>query len=298
MTEISVIVPFYNSERYLERSLTSLRDQVGPSMEFICIDDGSTDGSALICRSFAESDDRFRYVRIDHSGVSAARNEGLRTSSGRYVCFLDSDDELRRGSLCYLYKAAIENDCDTVKFNAKIIHGPKWMKDCFSRHNELIDGFDEDDIFKNRDTRPFVWAHFIRKTSIEGIQFNESLTMGEDQEFIIRYMKKVNRVLFTGKVAYNHYVYDDSSYGRVSTDWDKKCEQHIMMVESVLPVINSDCKEYAEWVFDILYEPYSKSSKNREIRDSILSIFETASIGDRIDDRKRKKWFSELIRTS
>ncbi|MEP3046326.1 MAG: glycosyltransferase family 2 protein [Roseibium sp.] len=88
--KVSVIVPIYNAERYLSETIESVLDQNFPGYELILVDDGSTDSTAKICRSF--KDDRIVYVRQNNQGVSAARNTGLGIARGEIIGFLDSDD--------------------------------------------------------------------------------------------------------------------------------------------------------------------------------------------------------------
>ena len=89
---VSVIVPVYNVEAYLARCVASLRGQTYPDLEIILVDDGSADGSGLLCDSFAREDPRIRVIHQPNAGVSAARNAGLEAASGSYVCFVDGDD--------------------------------------------------------------------------------------------------------------------------------------------------------------------------------------------------------------
>lgn len=89
---ISIIVPVYNTEDYLEEALESLERQKYKNIQVIMVDDGSNDGSALICKKFALRDPRFEYIYQENKGVSAARNNGLRHVRGDYIGFCDSDD--------------------------------------------------------------------------------------------------------------------------------------------------------------------------------------------------------------
>ncbi|MBR0438369.1 MAG: glycosyltransferase family 2 protein [Clostridia bacterium] len=89
---ISVIIPVYNVEVYLEEALQSVRDQTYGNLEIIIIDDGSTDGSGGICERSAAEDPRFRVICQENRGLSAARNRGLDVSTGEYIAFLDPDD--------------------------------------------------------------------------------------------------------------------------------------------------------------------------------------------------------------
>lgn len=92
--EISVIVPVYNVAPYLERCVLSLLHQCGPQLEFILVNDGSTDHSLEICRRFAEQDSRVRVISKENGGLASARNAGLQAACGEYISFVDGDDWL------------------------------------------------------------------------------------------------------------------------------------------------------------------------------------------------------------
>ncbi|HAS37211.1 MAG TPA: glycosyltransferase family 2 protein, partial [Ruminococcaceae bacterium] len=89
---VSIIIPVYNLEKYIKHCLESVVNQTYKELEIICIDDGSTDGSAEIIKSMAENDPRIKYIYQENAGVSAARNKGLDTATGEYVMFVDGDD--------------------------------------------------------------------------------------------------------------------------------------------------------------------------------------------------------------
>lgn len=91
---ISVIVPVYNTEQYLEQCIDSILDSAFEDFELILIDDGSDDGSTEICRRYCEKDRRIKVIVQEHAGVSAARNRGIEKCSGEWVVFVDSDDSI------------------------------------------------------------------------------------------------------------------------------------------------------------------------------------------------------------
>ena len=93
---VSVIIPAYNTEKYIERCLKSIIDQEYKKLEIIVINDGSTDRTLSICKEIALGDERIQIIDIDNSGVSKARNEGLRLAKGKYVCFIDADDYIEK----------------------------------------------------------------------------------------------------------------------------------------------------------------------------------------------------------
>lgn len=102
MPEISVIVPAYNVEKYIERSMSYLRNQTFRDFEVIIINDGSTDRTGVICDAIAKEDPRFRVIHKKNEGVSAARNDGLDQIGGKYMTFVDSDDWVAADYLEYL----------------------------------------------------------------------------------------------------------------------------------------------------------------------------------------------------
>lgn len=112
--EVSVIMPVYNSEQYLEETISSLTSQTMTNFEVICVDDGSQDRSFEILMNIAKTDNRFRIVRQDNSGAGAARNKGLGLARGRYLAFIDSDDTYSHTFLEKMLGKAWRYDLDVV----------------------------------------------------------------------------------------------------------------------------------------------------------------------------------------
>lgn len=115
---ISIIIPVYNVDRYLSQCLDSVLNQrYDGDYEVICVDDGSTDGSPAILEEYADKDYRIKIIRQENRGLGGARNTGLRTASGQYVWFVDSDDSIEQGALAMLAKSIDEEDI--VCFNGR-----------------------------------------------------------------------------------------------------------------------------------------------------------------------------------
>lgn len=102
---ISVIVPVYNTKELLERCVHSIRNQSYQNMEIILVDDGSTDGSGILCDGLAAMDDRIRVIHKENGGSSSARNEGIKAAKGKYLGFIDSDDYIEPMMYEMLYEA-------------------------------------------------------------------------------------------------------------------------------------------------------------------------------------------------
>lgn len=119
---LSVIVPVYNVEQYLTRTLESLHQQTLQKVEFLLVNDGSTDSSATICQQFVEKDTRFRFFEKENGGPSAARNLALTQARGEWVSFFDSDDLLLDPKgLAHLARLLHDTPCDCLRFDYKAI---------------------------------------------------------------------------------------------------------------------------------------------------------------------------------
>lgn len=120
MIDVSVIIPVYNVQNYLEECLDSVIDQQGVSLEIICVNDGSTDGSAAILDRYAKKDERIVVYNQPNSGLAMARNSGMEIAKGRYICFLDSDDFLLPDTLHKVFKKAVDDKLDFASFDTII----------------------------------------------------------------------------------------------------------------------------------------------------------------------------------
>ena len=112
MIKVSVIVPVFNTEKYLEKCLNSLINQTLQDIEIICINDGSTDKSADIIKKFANKDSRFKLINHEPNKQGAARNTGMKIAKGEYIGFVDSDDWVDLEYYEKLYNAAKRHNFD------------------------------------------------------------------------------------------------------------------------------------------------------------------------------------------
>ena len=113
---VSIIVPIYNSEKYLRPCIESLCNQSHADIEIILVDDGSSDSSGAICDDFANKDPRIKVVHKQNGGVSAARNDGLDMACGKYIMFVDSDDFLHPQAMEICFSFAEKDSSDLVAF--------------------------------------------------------------------------------------------------------------------------------------------------------------------------------------
>lgn len=160
--KVSVIVPVYNTDKYLRECLDSVINQSLKEIEIICVNDGSTDSSLRILEEYAEWDSRVKIITQENQGVSCARNVGIRCAKGKYICFLDSDDMLVDNALVDLYEIAQKNQLEILCYDG----------DCFYENEQL-----EKSEYKNN--------YYNRKKSYDKIKKGKELfcDMIEEDEF-------------------------------------------------------------------------------------------------------------------
>lgn len=150
MVKVSVIIPIYNVQEYIEECLVSAMRQTLQDIEIICVNDGTKDNSMDIVYKLAEEDERIIIIEKENGGLSSARNAGLEKASGEYVYFLDSDDYIAENMLEYLYAECVQGDLDNIYFDAESFFENKELekqykqyKDYYRRpsmFNEIVSG--------------------------------------------------------------------------------------------------------------------------------------------------------------
>lgn len=217
MVEVSVIIPVYNSENYLDECLDSVINQTFKDIEIICINDGSADTSLEILEKYEKLDNRMSVFTQENSGQSVARNNGIKKSKGKYIYFMDSDDYLELNALEEIYNISEKNNLELLIF--KMINFNDGSNKKFtSRYYEMnslshLDGkiFNYADIGENAlDFAVSPPGKLFKKTLIENIQFPENLIF-EDNLFFAKAMINANRVSFYDNHLYNRRIRKDST---------------------------------------------------------------------------------------
>ena len=202
---ISIIIPVYNGEQTIRRCLESVVRQSSENIEeIIVVDDGSIDKTAETARLIAEQDSRIRYIQKKNAGVSSARNTGIHYAHGEYIMFIDSDDEIKEDLVKNLYKAIDGYDMTIAGIelhqDAMIsmigIKGIFSSKEIVNKYGNVIPG-----ILINGPCSKLYRTDIINE---QNLLFDESLSLGEDTEFVFRYLKCCNNIRF---IQYYGYIY-------------------------------------------------------------------------------------------
>lgn len=283
MELVSVIVPVYNSEKYLQSCIESIQNQEYENIEIIIIDDGSTDDSSVICDRYAEMDERIHVIHQDNKGVSAARNTGIEIARGKYVVFVDSDDTIEKTHLLSLEK--VDSSIDLVICGVKQISETGLVSIKTSYRRRLILEVNTESVLEMVRNNALCYVYdkrFDRDIIMKGhIRFSEGINLGEDTEFVAKYMNVCRNIQYIEETTYIYHRYQNETLSSF------KCEHVLTLVNinkkigSILSEKFGNIEETEEWkrrifgiypysIFNILQ---SKKYKKREKYRILKSIF-------------------------
>lgn len=226
---ISIIVPVYNSEKYLDECIKSIREQTFKDIELILIDDGSTDRSWEIMENHRSQDNRLIIIQQNNKSAGAARNNGLSKMKGEYVLFIDSDDFIHPELLEKTYKKAIDSKSEIILFNAKEFDDKiKKFRDCdFVLDKSLIP---EESVFNYLDIKDKIfqsiasnpWNKLFKRELIDrsGIKFQE-IRNANDLLFVYSLLVEANSISFLDEALVCYRINNPKSLQRTKSDsWE------------------------------------------------------------------------------
>ena len=247
--KISVIVPVYNVEQYLERCVDSIINQTYKNLEIILVNDGSTDNSGQLCDELAKKDDRIRVIHKKNGGVSETRNLGIRESNGNYVTFIDSDDVVSVKMIEELYSNLIDNGADLSIGN--VIHNYNTNNVVFDNSNNDILLWNNEEALKEflkaKITSFYPVAKLFKKNIISDLKFNVDFKLAEDAMFITEILlEKDLTVVYSFKDIYAYCHRGESATTSINSN---TVFDTIKVYDIILPKIKKkypDLKRYVE----------------------------------------------------
>lgn len=258
---VSIIVPVYKVERYLDRCLKSLVNQTYLNIEIILVDDESPDKCPEICNEWAKKDCRIKVIHKKNGGLSDARNKGLEFAEGIYVCFVDSDDYVAQTYVETLYKLICNNNTDmsAVSFKKVYTMDKETDKDRQDEDTTFIYEGEEalrqlffDDTFAN-----YAWNKMYKRRLFENVRFPLGRKM-EDLGTIYKLLLNTGRIVYSKKVLYYYYQREDSILHKVTVDFYRDkfelSKERFEILNKIYPhLIENDI-----FYFRILLETYPK----------------------------------------
>lgn len=288
---ISVIIPVYNNDSYLEECLTSVINQTYSNIEVITVDDGSEDESLFILEQFRSTDTRVKVLRQKHKGVSVARNAALDVATGKYILFVDSDDFIERDTIEKLVLLLERTNCDMVRFNGNVfieedVKVHNWMIDKrlydFSHRLEHHAIYDKNVHEVNKKTfTASITMYMVKREIIEtnNVRFVEGI-IHEDDLF--------NTMLFISlnTMTYENCIYYHRRYRADSIMTANNSKQNIYSFQSYLKVMEEMKKM-------INRNDLSKPQKNL-IKRQIISIYYSLKYNSKVSNEYKKEQLTKV----
>lgn len=287
MVKVSLVVPVYNTEKYLRRCLESVAAQSLAEIEVLVVDDGSPDNSAAIIREFAARDTRFRLLATPNGGVAKARNLGLDAASGEYVTFVDSDDSIRPKLAESLYEAAKKNGADIAVCNLiRFYENGRQEAPFIDFHGHTL-------LFPKENHYAYVKKVFIGEEGLAGSVCNKlfrrewllstgvrflarDFIFAEDTMFLYQVLPQAQRVCIVDQPLYLYrqhgssesHIYQENLLGRYRNLLEQTIQtyQDLGVYLDIVPGI--PVKSFA-FLSEILYNETKKGGSYRKFREAV-----------------------------
>lgn len=205
--KISIIIPIYNGEKFIEKCIKSIKNQTFKDFEIILVNDGSSDNSGQICDELAKNDNRIKVIHQENLGVSEARNRGINASKGEYICFIDCDDYIKVNYLEELYNSCVDNNVrisicaiESIDDLGKVISLREMKEGRYYSDIALEELFQ----FRNLNWGPC--GKLFHKSIFNKDVYFPSLHAYEDLIFCYKAIKRVKSIYFNSKCKY-YYVH-------------------------------------------------------------------------------------------
>lgn len=204
MKLLSIIIPVYNVEKYLDECLNSITIQNKESIEIILINDGSTDNSLSICNRYVKKYNNIKCITNKNHGVSYSRNLGITIATGKYIWFIDSDDKLETKALDDVLNLITSN------YDLYIFSYIKFYKntfDSFFQQEKLLTKKEAiRDLMEENKFCGYVWNKLFKKDIIKkyNLKFDENIAMNEDMKFCFDYIRNCNKIICAKDIIYDY----------------------------------------------------------------------------------------------
>lgn len=210
MDLVSIILPVYNSEKYIKLAMESVLKQSYKNFELIIVNDGSTDNSDNICKEYQQKDERIKYIYTQNNGVSSARNYALKYATGTYITFIDDDDMYEKDYLKELVNNVNKYNTDLVSCAYKTINKKNriinYSSDLTTSNLKEYIEILQPNLLINQLWNKIYKLDIIKKNNIT---FDTNIDLGEDYKFNLEYFSYINSQIYINKPLYNYRINDN-----------------------------------------------------------------------------------------
>ena len=285
--KLSIIVPVYNSDKYIARCIESIINQKYENIELILIDDGSKDNSLEIMKHYKDLDKRiFVYSNTNH-GVSYTRNYGLEKATGEYITFVDSDDYIDKDMYNEMIKALEKEKTDMVICSYKKVIEENISINNKTPKSKKLNGIDEAFSYLKNEKYNYIsniWNKIYLKNKIQN-KFNEKYYIGEDLLFNCQYLLNTNTVYFMDKPFYNYIIQNQSLSHKVT-------DKTITSIQAFDEIIKTVDKKISNHNIDDLYREQFRFA------NLIIKTYKKLDKKNKIYIKEtRKKLFTKILKS-
>ena len=289
---LSVILPVYNVEKYLERCLNSILGQTLADIEVVCVNDGSTDNSEEIIKEYLQKDSRIKLINQPNNGAASARNTGIEAARGDYILILDSDDFLEENALLYMYNRSKSLDLDiliTYSYDLDNKTGEKTLPAYHLKKQYLP----SKEVFNYKDIPDYIfnfsvgwaWDKLYKKSFIERYNLRfPNLQNTEDVYFVFMSLVLADRISVIGDALITHRVNNQTQlsqsrerglfcFAEAIEDIKKELEERNLYQYVKKSYINW-IMEHTVWQYRTAKNPMSQEKIRQKLIDEIYRIFD------------------------
>ena len=284
--KISIVVPVFNTEKYLERCVDSILAQTYANIEVILVDDGSRDLSAAICDRYAQNDIRVKVIHKANGGLSSARNAGIDVASGEYIGFVDSDDYISPDMYALLAERLNNGDCDVANSMyvrvdehgntspSKVTH----ITDCYIKSEQFV----KELMLHTGDVS--VCTKLFNAEIFKKIRFFEG-KLNEDLLFMLEVLALVTNVAFVGHIGYFYFTRSGSTssgYGKAVIDMVENSLRAKEIVDRSYPNLRKETERFAiyqHFAYLLLVPRKDAVKENLVYKNALLYVRRNAAKG-------------------
>ena len=288
MTDISIIVPVYNAEKYLKKCLDSLVNQTKKELEFILINDGSTDKSEEIIKTY--KDKRIKYFKNKNQGIGKTRNFGIEKSSGKYLMFLDSDDYFSNDACEILYKEAEKEKADLIVFDYYRVEKGNLnevkIESCIATNIKA-----DSSLLLKINLGP---CNKIYKTDLiknNGIKFEESLKY-EDTLFVVKAIYNAQKIIKLNRFLHYYMIHEKSE----TTVRDERVFDILKIVDKIRKYLKNDksIKETVDKLTVQILTNYTIQQRYQSDKNIAMKFIDSAFdyLSENVPNYKNNKYYS------
>lgn len=281
MAELSVILPVYNGAAYLEKCLHSILAQTLTDFELLCVDDGSYDRTPLILEKYERLDERVRVITTENHGVASARKLALQAVKGRFVTFVDADDEIEETFFEEMMSEIGNCDLLTSGYVLGEKIGYDWLSEGVYQTDQerktLLSNMIFFEFTRERGIAPYIWGKLYRRALAQEVsaEICERITFGEDSEFLYRYLLKCESVRVSRICGYHYCQHPESVTHQVHRNYLRSIIDFYDALEPVFlahPFSDALVPQLQMWVLHMTYS-YTRTMDFSLRAQSIVRFF-------------------------